>query len=522
MNSTRTLLLGVATGFVTAWQSPAYAQTVDDYEALLSEAKATRMLALEALRKADASLEALQGKIEQTRAKSNVESSAAVALSGQPVPLGAVHPVARGFAETAGASSLAERTVDHALCLNDACIDRDAGQSLSDFTVRQLGLKRTADYKSTDAAFQIQGGKAGNYAAIGPRFTRRSFGIVGDDLFQTQMWELKLTGSAAIAKDNSVTLGTWSDADGITGNSDMALSFDLRRSWMRPRPLSDQRKLLVKMLDDISKDCALALGTTYTPDLFDSPACREWVAKDTTRGQKYYQSGVAPFWGSDGNGKARVPEYYGGLSGKLGFIKETYFPLTDPAGTGVQTLSTLPSDLADAAATKTRFNPLEIKAYAGAALASYDDSAGWDVGIAGSLGWQRAVRYPAKTEDITLCFQNTATGSPLAGFSRCKEVSIAAPYTTDGIVAGAGFNLRPPLTWLGRPFVGVFGTYDTAVDQWILSVPLAFAVDKDGSLKAGVRFRYASDGETFYGEPIAAKATIGVFLETDLTFPFVP
>ena len=457
----------------------------------LRQAQAARAQALETLEEADVAL---------------AKAESLLAAAGQP-------------AETPSPPAMA-RLASEALCIGSDCT---SNSGLSDFVQTRLGITRLADYKNTtELGFHIQGGKEGNYASIGPVLSRRSLVGGEDDEYRTRVDRIAIKGFASIAEDDSITLGSWSASDGLSGNSDWAIGLDWRRSWMAPRKLSDGRSKLVEMLSAIGKDCAAALNLPHSEALFDDPRCRAWVAEDPDRRWKYYQKYIAPFWGFAEDGKERLPQFYVGAKGKYGFLKESFYALSDPAGTGSTILPMLPADLDSEALTKERFNPAEFKLYAGHALATAKDNKGWDVGIAGSIGWQRAIRYPKDSEDVSICYEDTDAGSPTLGFSKCSKVNIAAPYETDGVIIGAGFNFQPPRTWIGRPYIGAFGSYDTAVDQWTASMPVAFAVDGDGKLKAGLKFTFTSDGETFYGEKLPARGNIGVFLEHDLTFPFVP
>lgn len=417
-----------------------------------------------------------------------------------------------------------DEVVEQALCLGDSCPSK---HGLSDLAQGQLGISRLADHRNTsELAFHLQGGKEGNYASVGPVFVRRAIRSAGTGEYRARIDRIGIKGFASFADDDSITLGSWSASDGVSGNSDMAIGFDWRRSWTAERPFEAAKKRLVDMLTKIGQDCAKELNRPYADTLFADAKCREWVAADADRQSKYYSDYVLPLWGFDKDGTALSPEFYVGAKGKFGFLRETFFALEDPANTGVRLLSDLPVDLSKDAKTTRNFNPIEVTLYGGHALAmadyGKDANKVWEVGIAASIGWQRAVRYPDGKEDVSICYEDVAAGSPTLGFSKCDEINIAAPYQTDGLVFGTGFNFRPPRTWIGRPYVGTFVSYDTAVDQWTASVPVAFAVDKEGKLKAGLKFSYSSSGETYFGEKIPAKGNIGVFLEHDLTFPFVP
>ncbi|QZD95584.1 hypothetical protein [Qipengyuania gelatinilytica] len=468
-------------------------QTAEAATEALEQAKAARAEALQALQKAD---EALARAERMLAASTDGTTPTAV-----PTP-----------------DSISE-TIDKALCFDASC---DSDETLSAFAKDQLGLARIADYKnSAELGFFIQGGKEGQYASLGPVFVNRALIRIDGEQYRSRVDRFGIKGFASIAEDNSITLGSWSAGDGLSGNSDWALGLDWRRSWMAPRQLKDGRDRLAKMLETISRDCAVGLGKPYTPSLHSDSDCREWIADDKDRQNKYFGKYVAQFWGIGDDGKEQIPEFYLGAQGKYGFLRESFYALRDPAGTGVTILPALPTDLNNNALTKESFNPAEFKLYAGHALVTFDDN-GWDLGIAGSLGWQRSVRYPKDAEDVSVCYEDTNVENPTFGFSKCKKINLAAPYETDGVLIGAGFNVRPPRTLVGRPYMGLFGSYDTAVDQWTASLPIAFAIDGDGTLKAGLKITYTSDGETFYGENIPAKGNIGVFLEHDLTFPFVP
>jgi hypothetical protein len=420
------------------------------------------------------------------------------------------------------ARTLAEAKASSALCRPDACADVPAPTSISALAKDVFGLRRTAFEREEGALFRLEGGASGNYAEIGGAITDRTIAFVGANQLRAVSDRYALSFLISTADDDSNNLGVYTDKGGWEGNSDWAINFDWRRSVGPRAEVSETARILTKALEQMYVECIAASRAEAAESRCDPDNPSAWLQSEG-RARKYFLAGVAPVLGLTSEGKALPPRYYYGAQGRFGFLKESFFPLSDPGGTGVALIDILPPDLGapEVKPASRRFNPFLVKAYGGIAVTKFDEK-GWDVGLAGSLAYQRSVRYPKDTEDVDVCYEDQQPQSTTRGFVKCSTVNLAVPYLSDGLVFGAGVNVLPPRTWLGRPYAGLFGNYDTGLDQWSVSAPLAFAVDESGKLKAGVKVQWRSDGETHYGEIIPARGVVSVFLAHDLEFPFVP
>lgn len=516
----------ISTTALTLTAAPAFAQQLTREEAIqmLEDAREAREAALEALKKAEAA---------EDRARQ------LLGVDDAPAPTGDADTSTTAIAEENKPCS--ERlSADHPVCELFAKLEaRDTSTNdqspLNEFTYA-LGLDEFEDYSADEGiAFRLSGGKDGGYAEVGPVFTWRSFRPKEDGLFNSSSWRFEPVLRGKIGDDGVAPLATISKGDFTTG-ADWGFGFDLRWQLTRKRRLDAVEKALEAEYKKIEEACVKKFGAAPSGRHFGSEQCQKHAMSEGLA-IAAYQKAIAPLWGVTADGKTMPPKFFAGARGTYGFRRESFFPLSDPGGTGVDLIDALPLALDSAGKEKKTFNPYSFEVYGGMTLTQRDEdgaSAGtkidgslvdddrWELALAGSFGWENAVRYPKNTQDVTVCYDDTDPDSPTTGFTRCGKANISVPFETDGLTAGLGVTLMPPRTRFGRPLFGVTGSYFEGTDQFRISFPLAFAVDSSNNLTAGIRYDLVTEGETPFGEAISGDDTISIFLEHNLTFPFIP
>lgn len=497
---------------------PSNAQDGTRAEALtyLEEAREARELAEQALeraREAETRAMRLLGKLDLAQSSPGLNVTKNDARAGFEGAAASSH--ANSDVQSTTPTNLLAIYCDNKTGSELSTCQKERGETLTNFTRNDLLLTKIKHFRdSQGVGFRIVGGKDSGYAQIGPVLTFRKVTFEGDN-YRPSAFRFEPSLRAKVGDDGSATLGTISGGD-FTSGADWGFGFDFRWTRAAEKPLADTRPDIEEMLQAVESACRA--------DKPDRKKCPQGKPSKPFAREQYLKS-LGRLYGVTEKGEDVPPKMFAGLQATYNFQREKFFPLTDPGELGVKLLDSLPPDLVGSkedgtAASSHKFEPFTVKAYGGFAFG--DPEAGWNLGLAASFGYQEAVRYPKDKQDVTLCYDDLDPDSQTTGFARCNSINIAAPFSVEGITAGAGFNLMPPETILGRPQLGLLASYFEGTDQWKLSIPLAFAVGSDNKLKAGIRAEINSDGETPFGTKIEGKDTIGIFLEHDLTFPFVP
>lgn len=436
---------------------------------------------------------------------------------------------------TLPASNADDVATEAVLCADKKRADSCAkGANLSAVAANYLGLDEYSDYSSSQGVgVRFVGASDDTNAEVGFVWTKRTFvplldgEVIDDNDTFYAKWTRIRPYITASTSDGIGVIGTRADRDFSLGT--VGIGLDWRWSRGPERKLKPARDKLAKTFNDVSAFCAKEIRQGIS---FQKEECKDLI-DEKNLGHDYYLKGIAPFWGLDEKGKNQPPSYYFGVNGVIGHQKEKFYPLSDPAGTGVQTIDALPAGLPSDQLESSKFNPYFAKLYGGVSLSQlgefdegrlkkFDDGKFWDIGIVGSVGYRGQVSYPDGTQAQTVCFENTDPQSPITGFTSCKDVNIAAPYLAEGYTLAVGINAKTPKLWLGRPEFGLSAEYFEGTDQWHITMPFVFANDSDGKLKAGIQLDIFTEGQTAFGEAIKDKAVLGIILAHDFDFPFIP
>lgn len=473
-------------------------------EAALAQAREAQAAALEALNEANAAIKAAELLMRQPEPKADHE------LASRP---------------STPSSSETSSPKNREVCIIDAEAPGRILKDPNNFHQTCLDLKKFKDFEVASLNLQYQGSNDSSLISIIPSYTKRFRtplrGEGGDPTSYRTRYETYGAG-IRVAIDPGKKTATFADlttpeiASGVQG----VLNFEMGGT-VGHRPISDFTKPLQKTLQQAREACitekrsALSFTTTmsYNSDvdrLIES--CQGdnlsiWMSKEESavRANEYYRSIVQPLW----NHKKGL-RYYLGLQGTYAKPEYSFFPLSDPAATGiVPTIDTLPDEFPGGAA-KLSEETYSIKGYGGII---FDDD--FSLGVA--LSYRRDFAFPKNTEKQTVCNETPAA------FTRCFTQNIAPPFELDGIVVGGRFAAQlPRLGFLPSLGIELKPSYALDVEQLGLQASIYFANGSDGKQQGGIIVGCTSNGETANGFALEEDCRASLFFGTSFSLDSRP
>ena len=381
------------------------------------------------------------------------------------------------------------------------------------FALYCLGLENRGDYQTTDLAGRVTGNSEAGEVAISLPFTwrrRSGNGFARSEYIRIQPEVRAVLGSG----DSSASFGDLSKMN-LQSGAGLGLNFEI--GWNRDLddPLGGVRSAIARAMRDCiayaeaERERRRRVGEPVRSagdpqdDLSCSGNSLRTFMSDKSRRTDYYRSIVRPLWGYD----ADVGTFIG-ANASIGYSEYEYFPLEDPANTGIDLITELPGDFPEGASEQDE-TLYSVGVYVGRGFAFGDNV---DGAISGSLTYRRDFDWARSTEDQQICPTGSEDDPPQ--FLRCSEVNIAPPFELEGLVIGsrlqAGFDnaLNLPLA------IEVQATYALEEEQFGLRVPVYFVTGDSGGLTGGLVWSYRSSGETSGGYTLKSENTLGLFVGT--------
>ncbi len=409
-------------------------------------------------------------------------------------------------------------------CTRDIPSGRSAPEWANSYALRCLKLEGMTDYDVKTAALAVSIIANGDSQQIGviPEYTIRTvpdhpLDATDPGTFSADFWRMRLgVRSATSGNGTSAVLFDLDQgrlADGIGG----VAGIEFGRTYRNQKALGE---VIAKAIDVARKDCILTRIDTITKAaLFGHPpvaaAATElvdeattycdntsnfsnWV-KDTGRGNQYFTSILAPFWGYDDQ-----PRWWGGTELALAKPRFDYVPIGDPAS------------------SPSLNNPMTRREwvyhgqlYGGWTLRPWfaKDGVGAftrrtiSVAVVGTLAYRREAGFVPGTRDQQVCPASTI------GFVTCKNINTAAPYINEGVTLSARMNIDVARAWILPGLgLGLKVSHATDTGQWAGEVPVHLFADAARSLSGGIRLGASGDGRTRGGIALAGERRLMLFI----------
>lgn len=467
----------------------AQSQTIEAPDEAVARAEAARVKAERALQEATNALQEARQALAAARRAQLRAAPAAAELSGS------------------GEDPCTSDQTDPDLVVNDPNLFQ-----------RCIGLGRWRDFPQSELNINLAATSETTIDVI-PSYTRYYRSPFTDG--EAFNWYWKVLGGVSVKLDSGKKSATFADltkfeaSRGIEYVGGLEIGFGPRRS--RSDFLADARRGLLAArraciayyssdpeADPLVLPAPGQPGSTHTvlrtpSDVVSKctgTALTSWIAVDPERREIYYKSIVKPQWGY---GKAN--SLYFGAEGRLSEPELSFFPLHDPASTGMPLIRTLPPNFPKDASnvTPTLFS---VIGYAGTVL-------GNRVGLSASLSYGRRADFLKDYKDVSVC----APQQPEAAFLKCASINTAPPYVSEGWAIGGRAALA-----IGRflffPEMGLETklSYRFDIDQFGIQVPFLTFLDDKGKTTAGVLLGCTTDGETANGFKIDGDCRASLFV----------
>ena len=393
-------------------------------------------------------------------------------------------------------------------------------------------------FDSLGLGVQLVGAKADGVVEITPTYTRRRFqtrpASAGNDPagqdYKSHYWKVRAGVRAPL--DPGGEAATFADLTKFERASGLTGIFGLEWGDSRWTNETDITKLTGGALKAARQECFAEKQSESATDpltgkgdplrrysdaeilrLCDGMPLIDWIANDKKRRQTYYGKMVKPIFGdySGDAGSAQPVRWFLGAEGSYANSTYNFFPLSDPANTGVTLLTELPANF-PSGQSQQKHDLYALKVYGGRGIGSQkiDNVTILEAGdLSASLTYRRDYTFVDGTSDQQIC-------APDGLVIRCHKRNIAPPYKTQGFIAGARLGMKfPSFGFMPTTAMELRGTYDFANDRYGLQVPFYLIANDKGEPNGGVMLSCTSKGRTESGLELERDCRGAIFVGTE-------
>lgn len=388
---------------------------------------------------------------------------------------------------------------------------------VNEFTFRCLGLKERSALSVTDLNGQLQVTSTTTTAEVVPSYTRFYRTPMTDGRTRVSYHKFRL--GASIPLDKGGKSATFADLSqpNLSNEVSLVAGFEYGRVHVNAGVARDAT---IAALRAARRDClAFVASEPFRDPLADGgriliprteaevlSACdgvnlSNWM-RDHKRGQTYYDAIVKPLWQPNPSSTLLL-----GVEGRYGRATRSFFPLRDPANTGIPLMTSLPADFPKTSSSLTR-DLFSVKVYGSTTFSlSPNPDAEKTAAVGISIAYRRDMQFPNGTTDQIICPPSTGA------YVSCPSITVAPPYVLQGWVVGGRFAIKIP-RFFYLPEMGFEAKLTYALDtkQLGLEFPLYAFADAEGKTQGGVSLNCTNNGQTSNGYPLKGECKAVVFI----------